>query len=116
MISLVLKVLIFRTIGEDIGEKLGCGAHLQALHRVSAAGYNSADMMTLDMFEEIAMQGESALDEYLLPMDTAVIHLNRVELTPLETQDISYGRVLSKLTSYKSGDLVRMYAESDSRF
>jgi len=110
------KGTYIRTIGEDIGEKLGCGAHLQALHRVSAAGYNSEDMMSLEKFEEISAGGESALDGYLLPMDTAVMHLNKVELTPLETQDMSYGRVLSKLTPLNTGDLVRMYCASDSRF
>ncbi len=110
------KGTYIRTIGEDIGEVLGCGAHLQALHRVSTASYDAENMIVLDDFEKIAEQGYPALDEYLLPMDTAVLHLNKVELTPLEVQSISYGRVLSRVTQWNSGDLVRLYSETDRRF
>lgn len=110
------KGTYIRTIGEDIGEALGCGAHLQALHRLSTASYDVESMITLDDFERIADQGYPELDKYLLPMDTAVLHLNKVELTPTETQDISYGRVLSRTTQWNHGDLVRLYSETGNRF
>lgn len=110
------KGTYIRTIGEDIGEALGCGAHLQALHRVSTASYDPKEMMTLEELEKVAEEGESALDAYLLPMDTAVLHLNRVELTAFETQDIYHGRVISKITPWDDDSLVRMYAESTHKF
>lgn len=110
------KGTYIRTIGEDIGEALGCGAHLQSLHRVSTAGYKTEDMLTLEELVEIAEQGWSVLDQYLLPIDTAVLHLNRVELTPSETQDMLYGRTLLKDTPWRHDDLVRMYTQADKRF
>ncbi|TBR42420.1 tRNA pseudouridine(55) synthase TruB [Marinomonas agarivorans] len=110
------KGTYIRTIGEDIGEALGCGAHLQSLHRVSTAGYKSEDMLTLDKLEEVAEQGFSALDRYLLPIDTAVLHFNKVELTPLETQDLLYGRTLAKKTSLEVEQLVRIYTQTDNHF
>lgn len=110
------KGTYIRTIGEDIGEALGCGAHLKSLHRVSSAGYNSADMMPLEQFESISEQGESAIDAYLLPMDTAVMHLNRVELSAPEVKDMLNGRVVSRETDLNEDDLVRMYTENDQSF
>ncbi len=52
------KGTYIRTIGEDIGEAMGCGAHLKALHRVSTADYDPADMLSIEEFEALAEQGE----------------------------------------------------------
>ena len=84
------KGTYIRTIGEDVGEALGCGAHLSALHRVSSAGYDPQDMLTLEEFEAIAEGGYPELDKHLLPMDSAVMHLNRVELSAADARDILF--------------------------
>jgi len=110
------KGTYIRTIGEDIGEALGCGAHLHSLYRVSAAGYSPEGMLTLEEFEHIAEQGEVALDTYLMAMDTAVEHLNRVELLPEETKEMLFGRSVSNLTSFTDGSLVRLYDQNTQRF
>jgi tRNA pseudouridine55 synthase len=41
-----------RTLGADIGTKLGCGGHLKALRRLESSGFSTADAMTLETFEE----------------------------------------------------------------
>lgn len=110
------KGTYIRTIGEDIGEALGCGAHLHSLHRVSTAGYSPEGMMTLEEFEGIAEQGEAQLDTYLMTMDTAVEHLNRVELLPDETREMLFGRSVTNLTSFIDGSLVRLYDQASQRF
>jgi tRNA pseudouridine55 synthase len=110
------KGTYIRTIGEDIGEALGCGAHLHSLHRVSTAGYSPDGMLSLEEFERIAEQGETELDTYLMTMDTAVEHLNRVELHPEETKEMLFGRSVSNLTSFKDGSLVRLYDHNTQRF
>jgi tRNA pseudouridine55 synthase len=62
-----------RTIAEEIGEQLGCGAHVCALRRRKAGPYEEADMVT---FDELQRQWESggydALDALLLPVSSAV--------------------------------------------
>ncbi|MEP3351620.1 MAG: tRNA pseudouridine(55) synthase TruB [Marinomonas sp.] len=110
------KGTYIRTIGEDIGEALGCGAHLHSLHRVSTAGYSPEGMLTLEEFEHIAEQGEAELDAYLMTMDTAVEHLNRVELQPEETKEMLFGRSVENLTSFDDESLVRLYDKNTQRF
>ena len=110
------KGTYIRTIGEDIGEMLGCGAHLHSLHRVSTAGYSAENMLTLEAFEKIAEQGEGALDALLLPMDTAVEHLDKVFFSPEQTKDMMFGRSVPNETLLMDGSLVRLYDQMTQRF
>lgn len=61
-----------RALAVDIGEALGCGAHVSALRRTAVEPYDTARMVSLDALRERAEHGLAALDEVLLPMDTPV--------------------------------------------
>ena len=61
-----------RTLAEDIGERLGCGAHVVALRRTGVGPYASYRMYTMDEIEAAADAGRDALDRLLLPIDTAL--------------------------------------------
>jgi len=61
-----------RTLAEDMGEALGCGAHVVALRRTGVGPYSGLTMFTLDQVLEKAEQGLEALDRLLLPVDTAL--------------------------------------------
>lgn len=61
-----------RTLAVDLGEALGCGAHVSALRRTVVEPYDTAHMVSLDALRERAEQGLAALDDVLLPMDTPV--------------------------------------------
>jgi tRNA pseudouridine55 synthase len=64
-----------RTIAEELGEALGCGAHVTALRRLAAGPYDEDDMVTLDELIEArdAADGDrAALDRFLKPISTAV--------------------------------------------
>jgi len=61
-----------RTLAEDIGEALGCGAHVTALRRTGVGPYTGFDMHTMESLEKAAEQGQAAIDELLLPIDTAL--------------------------------------------
>lgn len=110
------KGTYIRTIGEDIGEALGCGAHLKSLHRISTAGYSPEGMLTLEEFEAIAEQGEDALDAYLMPMDSAVEYLDRIELPAQDTKDMLFGRTVASPISLEEGCLVRLYDQDSQSF
>jgi len=63
-----------RTLAEDIGERLGCGAHVVALRRLSVGPYHG-DMVTMEQLQAIAddpAQGLAALDALLLPIESGV--------------------------------------------
>lgn len=61
-----------RTLAEDIGAVLGCGAHVTALRRTGVGPYTDLPMHTMDELEQAADGGLPALDAMLLPLDTAL--------------------------------------------
>ena len=69
-----------RTLAADLGEALGCGAHIAALRRTAVEPYDAECLITLDALRERADQGLAALDEVLLPLDSAVRHWPAVQV------------------------------------
>lgn len=62
-----------RSLARDIGELLGCGAHVSALRRTRAGRFDVANAVTLD--ELAAAVAGSTLDDILVPPDEGVIEL-----------------------------------------
>lgn len=71
------KGTYIRTLGEDIGEALGCGGHLIALRRVATGPFDVADAITLDALDAM---GESERLDALLPVDSLLTGHERVML------------------------------------
>ena len=66
------KGTYIRTLAEDLGEVLGCGASVAALRRIGAGPFEAGDMMELSAVESLADEGRDALDAVLRPMEAAV--------------------------------------------
>jgi tRNA pseudouridine55 synthase len=72
-----------RTIVDDLGEVLGCGAHVIALRRTSIGDFKEADMMTIAHLEQLKSDvSYQAIDDLLLPVETAISALPPVFLHP----------------------------------
>ena len=71
------KGTYIRTLAEDIGNALGCGAHLIGLRRTVTANYDIASAITLEQFEALASEERTAA---LLPIDSAILYLPAVKL------------------------------------
>ena len=101
------KGTYIRTLAEDIGAELGCGAHLAGLRRLSAAHYALADTVTLESLEAMPLEQRDAL---LLSPDSAIQDLPQVEL-----DDDSVFYLLRGQEVWKSGfnvqGLFRIYSE-----
>ncbi|MEP4146757.1 MAG: tRNA pseudouridine(55) synthase TruB [Halioglobus sp.] len=70
-----------RSIAEDLGRALGCGAHVSALRRTRAGPFSIEDSVTMNTLEALKQNDAVAqMDELLLPADTAVKALPLVEL------------------------------------
>ncbi len=67
-----------RTIAEDLGKLLGCGAHVGALRRRSAGPFSEDQAVTFAALEELA--DETALDKQLRPTSSAVQHWPEIQL------------------------------------
>ncbi len=87
-----------RSLVDDLGDTLDCGAHVTALHRTSVGGFNGDIMMSLEKLEAIASQTEDVqvrnqlLDNLLLPVDSVVECLPEVELTELMVYYVKQGQ------------------------
>ena len=99
-----------RTLAMDIGEALGCGAHLDALRRLRTGPFDASGMVTL---EHLAGLDDSERMACLLPMDVLVDHLPRVMLDLDQSVRFCQGQgvLLEDRTSVIDDDLVRVYDE-----
>ena len=82
--DLAIKIIVkcskgtyIRTLGEDIGEKLGCGAHLSGLRRVGTGGFDVSQCVTLEALEAMSEDERMAC---LLPVESLLEGHARVTL------------------------------------
>ncbi|QUC06589.1 tRNA pseudouridine(55) synthase TruB [Aggregatibacter sp. oral taxon 513] len=87
------KGTYIRTLVDDLGEALGCGAHVTMLRRTAVADYPTEKMLDWNALQALAeSQDLSLLDALLLPMDTAVAKLPALTLNESQTQGIGFGQ------------------------
>jgi len=87
------KGTYIRNLIEDIGDQLGVGAYVTCLHRLSAAGFDAQNMLTLDQLETASI---TELMNYLLPMETAVDFMPVLIVNEAELFDLRKGKILNK--------------------
>ena len=97
-----------RTLAEDIGAALGCGAHVIGLRRTGVGPYGADDMVTMGQVEDAAAKGAQALDALLLPLDSAVGHWPEVRLSQDAAYYLKMGQPVLVPRAPTSG-LVRLY-------
>ena len=93
-----------RSLAEDIGRKLGVGAHLVELKRTASGRFRIAEAITLD---DLAAREEPA--DAMVPMEIAVSHLSKIELNEDRAAKTRSGlstRVFE--TTFVDGAMVRM--------
>ena len=74
------KGTYIRTLAEDLGEALGCGASVEALRRIGAGPFTAEDMTDMAALKSLAAEDPKALDTLLRPMEEAVSQWPRVLL------------------------------------
>ncbi|MBA5762230.1 tRNA pseudouridine(55) synthase TruB [Vibrio sp. 404] len=92
------KGTYIRTIVDDLGELLGCGAHVTMLRRTAVAKYPYEKMVTLEQLNELLEQAHreeiaprELLDPLLMPMDSAVEDLPEVNMNAELTDLVQHG-------------------------
>ncbi|TOG44512.1 tRNA pseudouridine(55) synthase TruB [Vibrio parahaemolyticus] len=106
------KGTYIRTIVDDLGEMLGCGAHVTMLRRTAVAKYPYEKMVTLEQLNELLEQAHreeiaprELLDPLLMPMDTAVEDLPEVNLIPELADMVQHGQPVQVLGAPEQGPL-----------
>ena len=87
------KGTYIRTLAADIGEALGCGAHLAALRRTRVGTLDVADALALEQFEATPVDER---DRLLLPVDTLLVELPVVQLTEPEVRSLLLGQAVRR--------------------
>ena len=107
------KGTYIRTLVDDLGEALGCGAHVTMLRRLAVADYPIEEMMPI---EDLALLADSfpsgELDRLLLPMDTAVASLPQLNLTAEQTKAVGVGQRVKFENPQALSGLVRLFSEN----
>ena len=99
-----------RTLADDIGRELGCGAVLTALRRTAANGYKAADALTLEELERAAQEGK--LREHISGVEGALAVYPAVYVTGAQASRFSNGGELSveRLRGVSEKGFYRVYA------
>ncbi len=109
------KGTYIRTLVEDIGEQLGCGAHVTELRRLDVGGFTEQAMLTREQLELLCEQQDLAgIDQQLLPISSISAHMPKVEVAANSAFFLKQGQSIAIENMPNSG-LVGIYGE-DQRF
>ena len=110
------KGTYIRTLAEDMGQQLGCGAHLVALRRYAVGNYTDKTPIALEALESLRQEGSyDELDRHLLPLDSGLNHLPRLDLDDNAAQRLRNG-IRLELDGLSSGELMRLYSPQEGFF
>jgi tRNA pseudouridine55 synthase len=105
------KGTYIRSIADDLGRELGCGAHLVGLRRTKAGVFTLQDSLKEDYLHKTkATQGIEALDNLLAPMDRAILELPEITLLRSSANCVKNGQAVI-LDGFEEEGLVRLYEE-----
>jgi tRNA pseudouridine55 synthase len=101
------KGTYIRTLAEDIGETLGCGAHLKGLTRTQTGNFKLLDALTIEALEAMSMPSR---EKVLLPTDALLEGLSSIKLTMAQTEAIKKGQSIDFIS--ENDKEVRLYSAS----
>lgn len=81
-----------RSLAVDLGERLGCGAHLTSLRRMWVEPFREPVMVTLEALQLAASAGDQAMDALLLPVAAGLADLPAVQLDAMQSLAVSQGQ------------------------
>jgi len=105
------KGTYIRTLAEDIGSALGCGAFVTLLDRKAVHPYWHEPSYTLDYLTELAEQGLDFLDHCLLPVKSALADLPEL-IIDTSAVDLLKNGVAIEANNAKHSNLLSLVAES----
>lgn len=105
-----------RTLASDMGKKVGCGAHLSALTRLSVGPYLLSEAFTLEKLAELVEKGQAEV--FLQPLDSAVKQFPKIILEPEYIEALKCGRTVRYLpeieASIAEDETFRVYGHDNS--
>ncbi len=112
------KGTYIRTLCSDIGNRLGCGAHLVELRRTRSGIFCTGECHSLESIEDLAKKG--IVEDMIIPMDRALINLPRIRVDENLARRIRHGsQILFRdlkdvsLSRYRAGQKIRINSFKD---
>lgn len=114
------KGTYIRTLAEDLGRDLGCGAHVMHLRRLAVGGFEVDQATSLeDLTAERGEQKAEILDHHLLPVDAPLAEIPSVKITRGMGAYFRQGQPVMSLEAYrlaKEGGMVRVFCSEFGLF
>ncbi|WP_299074640.1 tRNA pseudouridine(55) synthase TruB [uncultured Paraglaciecola sp.] len=124
------KGTYIRSLVDDLGQLLGCGAFVSKLHRTQVTDYPMEKMLTMEELQSLRdeIDSDSAdllddptfshMDQLLMPMDSAVKTLKNVEIDPIAEGFFRNGNPVNFIgsTEYPENTLIRVYSQDSGLF
>ncbi len=88
------KGTYIRTLAEDIGGKLGCGAYLAGLRRTGVHPFWDQDCLPMPELQSLANSSPEILDTFLLPIQAALTDFPMVIVDSSKARALQQGRVI----------------------
>lgn len=119
----VSKGTYIRTIVDDLGEVLGCGAHVSMLRRTKVGPYPIERMVTMEHLEtllndakEQGISPSTVLEPLLLPMDTAVFELDEINVDVESGNYLRHGNPVMVAGAVSKTALIKLTEGEEKRF
>lgn len=116
------KGTYIRTIIDDLGEKLGCGAHVSYLRRLAVSKYPVERMVTLEQLTALRAQADEeavdlsvVLDPLLMPMDSPASDFPVVNIPPVTAGYFKNGQPV-RVADVPLHGLVRVTEGDEQKF
>lgn len=110
------KGTYIRSLVDDLGQALGCGAHVTMLHRLAVADYPAERMLSVEQLASVAPDREqpdadySAIDQHLLALDSPVARLPMIHAGLVQSDGFLHGQPVDA-HRYAAGTQVRVESE-----
>jgi len=101
------KGTYIRSLAYDLGQALGCGAHLGGLIRTRSGPFSLEDSLTLEELASACEQGQVA--SHLQPADKALARYPALKLSAEEAARVRHGNAFSTPDAEKANSLARVY-------
>lgn len=104
-----------RTLAEDLGKRVGIGAHLTELRRTRAGRFSTENAITLEELAELMTTG--SLEKALISPNDALSHLPQIDLDDEQTRRTVHGIDLqinlNDERSWNDDDSIRMTRQGE---
>lgn len=105
-----------RTLAADLGEKIGCGAHLSGLTRLAVGPYKIENAYTIEELADLASAG--CIETAIQPIDSALIQLPQIVLSSNQIEALKQGKLIEydyfeDPEQINADSLIRVYDQQD---